>query len=221
MFKLIFFLVSLFSLTPLQAISDAQDAEIFVRGDTLFYNGIITNEGVEKIRKLVSNKIKNLSVTSLGGEINSGIDLGKIVYKNRLNVLVEHYCFSSCANYVFSAGKKKILRKSSMLGWHGGAGQQMDLDDIPAEFRLQFISYITKTFLRETEYFHMIGVQQKSTTYGQSEFYKDKYKDYEGWYYSPEVMKELGINNVVLSDGKWQPKEIFNGKKIFKIDELE
>ncbi|MGX9608655.1 hypothetical protein [Acinetobacter sp. T63] len=49
------------------------------------------------------------------------MDLGDLVYVHQLNVEVGQYCFSSCANYVFPAGKVKYLNWCSQLGWHGGA----------------------------------------------------------------------------------------------------
>ena len=147
-----------------------------------------------------------------------GMDLGDIIFANSLNVEVDEFCFSSCANYVFPAGKTKILNKNSMIGWHGGALQKMVFDD--SETELAYKSYIEPAQKREAEYFRKIGVMQLSTIYGQ----RDEFKHFEkcaGWNYSKKAMAYFGMKNIILPHDGWQPNTNFNGKCIFSIDDIK
>ena len=56
-----------------------------------------------------------LKVTSSGGDITLGMELGEWVFRNGLDVEVVDHCFSSCANYVFTAGKAKYLNPDAVL----------------------------------------------------------------------------------------------------------
>lgn len=40
-----------------------------------------------------------------------------------LTLVVEGICLSSCANYVFTAAPRKIIRANAVVGWHGSAQQ--------------------------------------------------------------------------------------------------
>lgn len=76
-----------------------------------------------------------VAIESTGGEINLGLDLGSFIFKNQLNVKVDSYCFSSCANYIFTAGIKKNLVKEAVVGFHGGVSSSefntIQLDELP------------------------------------------------------------------------------------------
>lgn len=153
-------------------------------------------------------------INSRGGEIGLGMDLGELVYEHQLNVEVPKYCFSSCANYVFPAGKVKYLHFRSLLGWHGGALQKMQFED--AEMAQAYQQYIGPIREKEQAFFQKIKVQQESTIAGQSAEY-DQYKDCVGWRYSRNKMAEYGIDQVRYKHGFWWPKASFEGKCIFTI----
>ena len=51
--------------------------------------------------------------------------IGEWVFDHQLDVIVDELCFSSCANYIFTAGKNKIIGKDAIVGWHGS--EQQDL----------------------------------------------------------------------------------------------
>ncbi|MGI9322019.1 MAG: hypothetical protein ACR2PJ_00415 [Pseudomonadales bacterium] len=65
-----------------------------------------------------------LAIDSLGGEIYWGMKIGELVFANGWDVHVTGHCYSACANYVFPAGKRKVLLADSVVGWHGSARQQ-------------------------------------------------------------------------------------------------
>ena len=94
--------------------------------ETIYYHADIKEENFEYLKKIYdSSRIKptKLMITSLGGDGLIGMDIGEWVYRNKISIEVSRYCLSSCANYVFPAGFKKILHKDALLGWHGGSFQ--------------------------------------------------------------------------------------------------
>ena len=64
-----------------------------------------------------------LVISSLGGEVYWGIKIGEIVHEQGWDVRVRGLCFSSCANYVFPAGRDKVIEEGAIVGWHGSAGK--------------------------------------------------------------------------------------------------
>ncbi|MEM9103354.1 MAG: hypothetical protein AAGB12_13635 [Pseudomonadota bacterium] len=100
---------------------------VYLKNNTLHYYGKITENNNEELFTAyhkASKKPSRLKITSKGGDIKHGMALGKFVWKNKLDIEVGEYCLSSCANYVFTAGKRKILNQTSTLGWHGGAASE-------------------------------------------------------------------------------------------------
>ncbi|MCY7388496.1 MAG: hypothetical protein LH481_10600 [Burkholderiales bacterium] len=90
-----------------------------------FFNGRITPEAVEKfIAEHPSGTIQKLVIGSTGGDAFAGLRLGNWVRQNGLDVEVYVICQSACANYVFPAGKKKIIGERALVLWHGSIEQK-------------------------------------------------------------------------------------------------
>lgn len=112
-----------------------------VAGDeTAFYSGEISQENNQRFFKhLNSRKIHHLIITSPGGEVEAGIQLGRWVYDNRIDVEVREYCLSSCANYVFPAGKRKQINAGAIVAWHGNYIHLQEtglwMDDVQSRMR--------------------------------------------------------------------------------------
>lgn len=97
-------------------------------GSRIVYIGSIDQAGVDYMKMIYQESYLDtgrypsiLRVTSHGGFDNAGISMGTWIIENKLDVEVIDRCLSACANYVFLAGKRKILGKNSILGWHGSA----------------------------------------------------------------------------------------------------
>lgn len=193
--------------------------KVYISNTSIVYDGDLTAEGIEQVKALYSKDIKNIVLNSLGGEINLGMDLGEWIYDHELDVVVKYAAFSSAANYVFPAGRNKFLYKDSFIGWHGGATQKPTsfFEKIFMYFILR--NYMDKAREREDKFFEKIGVDQKITTFGQEgpyEYYGDSYK---GWTYSLDMLKKLGVHNIILIDGAWTPITEFEDSKLFIIEE--
>lgn len=130
------------------------ELKVFTSGNKIFYSGDISESGYEKVHALANLDISTLVINSRGGDIVPGMKLGELVFDKKWNVQVQDYCFSSCANYIFPAGKTKYISKFSQLGWHGGATQQFNDDIVPKEKddRERFIQTLTGLIEIETAF---------------------------------------------------------------------
>lgn len=197
-------------------------ASVSVNGDELTYHGHISHAANARLFILAATSVKQLRrlvVTSQGGNVEAGMELGEWVFAEGLDVYVPKYCTSSCANYVFPAGKRKFLDHSAMLFWHGGALQeQSDVEslcdevDWPKEFgdcdearmRALHDNTLARIKVREAAFFAMIEVDQKITILGQYPEYHCR-GGYSGWYYSIQDMETMGISDIMVYGEVWRP----------------
>lgn len=187
-------------------------------GARLRYRGEITLDGVAALKTLGKDAaIDELAITSSGGEINAGMDLGEWVFDRGVTVVVDEYCLSSCANYVFPAAWQKVLSRGAVVAWHGSA-RQPDLhaqlvrvvdDQIKAlalagkdrtqelERRRQAVTdYLGRSIARQDSFFERIGVSEYVTRVGRERY------GIEGLYTLPvQDMARFGIVNVLAPDG--------------------
>jgi ATP-dependent protease ClpP protease subunit len=211
--------------------------QVRLDGNQIIYRGGLTAEANAKVFTLyekASVKPTLLSIRSPGGPIDVGLALGEWTHQQRLDVRVDEFCFSSCANYIFTAGVKKILGKDAIIGFHGGASSdsfnmaQMNatLARIPAEQRekvredleQQLKAYIETNRKREANFYQTIAVAQKITTLGQEGVYHIYQKTgFRGWYYSLDDMEELGLKNIHVVGGDWNPERQENRYKIYRV----
>lgn len=187
-------------------------------GAELHYSGYLTAAANAQAMQQADAALQRLVIRSRGGDIDLGMELGRWVFDHGLDVEVDGYCLSSCANYVFPAGRQKILAADSQLGWHGGA-MQADIEFASAADEAAYRAYIGPARAREAAFFQRIGVAAASTTYGQrAEF--APFADCVGWRYSIDAMRGFGIGPVILRDGRWAPADTFEKRCIFVIEQL-
>jgi len=197
--------------------------EMSIVGESFIYRGSISRESNDRLFKLAESigfVPTTLVITSKGGATNAGMELGRWVFRNRLDVTVTEYCLSSCANYIFTAGIRKTLAPSAALTWHGGSMQEEWGDpcsDIPKSVQEQGLRCADmeklqreqlKEFKRaEKSFFAEIGVDQRVTILGQDPQYDCGGRTASlGWDYSIEDMGRLGIENIQVRNGKWRPE---------------
>ena len=102
------------------------DARIVVDRSVVRFTGVLNSASVDRFfRRIepVRGQIDTLIINSLGGITVSGRRIGDWVHENGITVIVHHMCFSSCANYIFTAAPRKIIRADALVGWHGSEQQ--------------------------------------------------------------------------------------------------
>jgi hypothetical protein len=100
-----------------------EPAVVRVEGDTVYFTGHISEASADAFAKAVASlergQVTRLVVSSRGGDTVPGRRIGQWVHDMGLLVEVEKVCFSSCANYIFPAGRGRVVRADSFVGWHG------------------------------------------------------------------------------------------------------
>jgi len=200
------------------AISGGKEAIITIEGTTVTYRGPITEENTQLFLDLVKGKnLKTLMITSGGGDINTGMDMGRWIFKNEIDVVVEGMCMSSCANYIFTAGKKKIIRPGAIVAWHGNALQnggdweksflrsiQEAINGLPPEERDKVdiakamegaMEYIKECKRKQAAFFQEIGVDEYVCRVGSEE---SGARDF--FILSVEDMERFGIREIQAPD---------------------
>ena len=203
---------------PLDKDPSAKKAFVAVVGTTATYAGKISQPNVELFLDAIRGEpLTTLVISSSGGEINAGMTMGSWVFDNRIDVIVEQMCMSSCANYVFSAGRRKIIKPGAIVAWHGNALQESGMSegdvrtsvikafdrlpesekaklDLPEQIRRaieQMSRYRVESIRRQTDFFQKIGVDESVCRIG-----NDKYGARDFFILSVEDMARFGIDNV-------------------------
>lgn len=227
---------------------DPNDIETAIRlKDTrLEFRGLITTEAaVAAIQLYRSARTKPdvFVIESQGGSADAAIMLGHWLRETALDVEVDTFCFSSCANYLFTAGRHKLLSPNASLMWHGGARQRITLADLnqvldhaladmsaekrelterkPRDVLLeQLQTSLAELIERETDFFQEIGVDRRITTLGH-DYRRQLLRGegyYVGWDYSLDDLQRLGVGNVaVKGQVEWQPVCPLPGQAIYRI----
>jgi ATP-dependent protease ClpP protease subunit len=72
--------------------------------------------------QIAGQDIREVVITSLGGEDLSAIAIGRLIQSHHLTVTVDGVCMSACASYIFSAAaNQKILPDSLVIFHHTGS----------------------------------------------------------------------------------------------------
>jgi hypothetical protein len=95
--------------------------------DTITLTGWITSEMFVEVRDCLvkSTAAKKTFVVrgAGGGDGFAALAFGILIHRHGWDVEVTDLCASSCANFIFPAGKTKYLNRDSMLLFHGGPHQ--------------------------------------------------------------------------------------------------
>ena len=214
------------------------DTHVFMAGGEINYVGPVSGEANQKVLALLNSEASKptvLLIRSPGGPTGPGIELGRLVHLRQLTVKVLDMCFSSCANYVFTAAPNKIVSNFAVVGYHGGlasedfqfafdAEQERMFASLPEDQRgpareamiRQIKEGMRKDADLEQQFFKDIGVQQRITSIGQSARYKARYgKDAHtlGWTYSVAGFRKLGVEHIAIINGPWKPQFTAAGAK--------
>lgn len=229
------------ALLPLSAhaAEETVDAtQVYLMDGELHYVGKLSAEANAKLFALYAAQEKKpttLSIRSPGGDTNIGMALGLWVYYYKLDVKVMESCFSSCANYVFTAARNKIVSNFAVVGYHGGLSSTIfrisdeSLVEVAKKFdgdlekaRNAIVEHVRASRDKDAEweakFFKIVGVQQRITTLGQAdEYMKAAPAAAIGWYYDIEDFAKLGVSNITVLDPPWQPKLLVPGASVFKV----
>ncbi len=235
-----------FSASVTYKVKKKVDKPVSLTNGTLQIKGILNNELLNAFYAVAENndfsgvKVK---VRSPGGRILVGMIIGREIYRHQLDVEVDGYCISSCANYLFTAGNNKYLQSADHLQFHGGSLQpnfvdaafsmvrekkQMEnFDDsaVPNAPELRKLYGLRKdhpfnpasSILAEVAYFKEIGINPIIPVYGQYGDYAKWFNDgiHDLYFFLEEDFKLLGIKNVHIAE-PYQDNNDFEESLLFR-----
>jgi len=192
---------------------------VHVDGDWIIYRGEITAELNLAARALRDRhpSVRGIRISSNGGSIEPGMALGEWVLAAGLAVYVEDSCYSSCANYVFPAGRPKILAPRAMVAWHGATRQWADADAMcrealdpestpEPEYRA-CLDRAEGLRQREARLFELLGVDPSFPVRGFEPGANYPFAPTDvGWTYTLADMARLGLGPVEVDGWRWRPR---------------
>lgn len=212
--------------------------QVFIDNGELNYFGSLSADANQRAFDLFSKARPRpavLSIRSTGGVTDAGIELGRWVHAQGLTVKVMEFCFSSCANYVFPAARRKVVSNFAVIGYHGGlSSTSFELDDeqeamlktLPAEQRDALRAKLQQEVLKavapqaeeERRFFELIGVQQRLTTLGQSPRHAHARTEKSvGWTYSIADFAKLGVHDIRVVNPPWKPAFVNSDKTVILV----
>jgi hypothetical protein len=210
----------------------AEPATVRVQGDTVTYTGNMSKASSAAFDAAVAGvrrgEVTRLVISSGGGDTVEGRHVGRWVRDMALVVEVDVICFSSCADYVFPAGRARVIRADAFVGWHGNERQFHVLaarrgvslaevlggyvpKDTPPEQRAAFIEDVLRsvavTGKDEAEFYAQLRLDDAFAVCGVGDVLEKRpgYAGQIGWGFSLEDMARLGLpNTVYLGDGRYE-----------------
>jgi len=208
--------------------------QVYLSEGELNYVGYLDEDANQRLFALYDNlkdKPVTLAIRSRGGDVIMGMALGQWIHAHKLNVKVMEFCLSSCANYVFTAGARKIVSSNAMIGFHGGLGsQEFRIGDSrktayeamstseKAAFQDQLRRERQPELDRETAFFKAIGVRQEITTYGEQMRFKKTVGD--GWTFTQKGFESFGVDRIEVINPPWKPRLLTLHADIVTLTEL-
>jgi hypothetical protein len=217
-------------------IAKTEPAIVRVQGDSLYYTGNFSAASTKAFDSAVAGvrkgQLTRLVIYSGGGDTVAGRHVGRWVRDMGLVVEVDVICFSSCADYVFPAGRARVIRKDAFVGWHGNERQftllaerqGVPLTDIlrhfaPADapkaavdaFVAELSDSIAKTQKDEAEFYASLGLSDAFAVcaVGDEVEMRFGFTGKKGWGFSIDDMVRLGMNNITyLDDGVYEKSSV-------------
>lgn len=176
----------------------AQAATVEAQGDAVVFAGRIDAPSAARFLELVRDpRISRLVITSRGGLVSAALEMGAAVYERRLDVEVPVACLSSCANYIFPAGQRKLVGHPGAVAWHGNMAHVLYQQERGiASWNAQEIEGARMLAQREATFFRQIGVDGFVCWFAKIEPYNVP----DFYYLSPGDMEGFGIRHVTVVD---------------------
>jgi hypothetical protein len=210
----------------------AEPAQVHVQGDTLYYTGNFSKASSSAFDAAVAGiargQVTHLVISSGGGDTVEGRHVGRWVRDMALVVEVDVICFSSCADYIFPAGRARVIRADAFVGWHGNertfhvqaARDGKRLEDLLAQYvpkdaspeqRAAFFKDFAETTRvtqkDEADFYAKLGLNDAFAVCAVGDILEKRpgYAGQIGWGFSLADMARFGMTHTVyLGDGTYE-----------------
>lgn len=180
---------------------DRDDASPYRVGDVICLRGRI-DQAFSRAFFQLSPRPGDVVVTSgPGGDIAAAMDIGDLVRRDDLLVVVDRICVSSCAYFVALGGKRLAMTSGGMLGFHGGPAPEKAIMDNPNSTASDKVRLLADN-KRFAEFFKSRGLDI-SITYDVPPGFKGQDVDWtmNMWIRSAKELPSFGFHGVVYCAG--------------------
>lgn len=131
---------------------------------TITLTGEIGRSSFEEYSVIAIDGYSTLILNSPGGTPLVALRIAEDVSSRNVDIVVDGFCGSSCANYLAVAGKNLTVTCDSLVGWHGTlqsseeAAIEMQAKGEPAELIKARSTWLANFHARERKYFKKVGV---------------------------------------------------------------
>lgn len=141
---------------------------IGVNDGVVDFRGNIFPDSFDKLQAVVgAGPVRRLRIHSGGGDVIAATRIARWVHANRIDVEVVGPCFSSCANYIFPAGKEKYISGRGLVAWHGTAGHRLYLHQTGAKkMAPDELALFDKAAKAERDFFAETGINSFVSWFG-------------------------------------------------------
>ena len=210
----------------------AEPATVRIQGDTIYYTGNLSKASSAvfdiAVAGVARGQITRMVIRSGGGDTVAGRHVGRWVKTMGLVVEVDVICFSSCADYIFPAGRARVIRANAFVGWHGNERQfavlakrrgvslmdeltQFVPKDFSPEQRAAFLQEAAQTLKvtqqDEADFYAQLGLNDAFSVCAVGDILEKRPggAGRKGWGFSLADMARLGLGNTVyLGDGIYE-----------------
>ncbi|MGH8852770.1 MAG: hypothetical protein ACREWI_00665 [Telluria sp.] len=130
-------------------------------GQSLRITGAIDGKSADTMIAFIDGGGRSIVIDSEGGDAEAGLRIADRLQQSEVEVVVNQYCFSSCANYVFVPARSKRLNEGAVLGFHGGLvdTRMIDTRGMAPATRALF-EMMARNYKKQAALFERIGVDQ-------------------------------------------------------------
>lgn len=170
-------------------------SDVIVSSTTVCLYGEIDNDLAKRFVTINLKQVRNIVLSSTGGDVDSALKMANLILQNKINVIVWKACLSSCANYLFLAGYTKIVLPKSFVGWHGGPSRSpvSGLDEQANKRRVD-------TLNRQDKFFHDINVSDDLIYVARPGLEMNRRnRGYTFWTWNADdLQRKFGVRNIIF-----------------------
>jgi hypothetical protein len=166
--------------------------------DSIVFHGRIDAASAAAFLALATDPaVTRLVITSVGGLVSPALDMADAIHARGLDVEVPQACLSSCANYIFPAGRRKVLGRPGTVGWHGNMAHVLHLQQSgQASWPEPDLAHARSLARREAEFFRRIGVDGFVCWFAKMPPYAVE----DSYWLAVDDMARFGIRDVTVRD---------------------
>ena len=200
-----------FALLILNACTTAP-IQLEVSEGVLFFEGGTNESSMKKLVETIeSQPVEKLIISSIGGNSTYGVAIARMLREKNIEVVVDRYCYSSCANYILLGARKATVKSGAVVGFHGAP-------DSPCDSVAFKFGPVSRFLMSDQEIEDMLTVNTAKVRQDDAAFYSQvgfdgrlfsiaghlpAYKGQVGnplWNFAPQYYVDGGATHIIFED---------------------